>query len=269
MTPRQWRALARAVSSQGPLVPYRVLTPTTTPTSALPVILFLHGSGERGSDNEAQLRVGLPIVVARHPEWFPAIIVCPQAPLGGSWRGETATAAMAALDASQLEWNTDPDRVYLVGMSMGGYGVWQLAIQHPDRFAALVPVCAGVRATPGRPPEHFVDLVAMGAGNVSAVRNASAEGDQRETADVYAAIASRVSRVRIRLFHGSDDDVIPAEESRRMTRALEACGADVQYTEFAGGNHNAWDGAFGDEALWRWLWRQSRRPEKTQPGLVW
>src|SRR3989449_11710843 len=91
-----------------------------------------------------------PVVRAR-PGSFPAVVVSPQAPLDSLWRGAPARAALQALDASLLEFRGDSTRVYLTGLSMGGYGTWQLALEHPSRFAALVPVCGGVGPLPGFP----------------------------------------------------------------------------------------------------------------------
>jgi predicted peptidase len=131
---------------------YQIYVPAAyTPRRRWPVVLFLHGSGERGDDNLAQLREGLAPAIRAHAHWFPLLAVFPQAPAGARWRDATEADVMRILDAVEREWQTDRDRTYLVGMSMGGYGAWQLAMDHPDRFAAIVPVCAGVVPPPRLP----------------------------------------------------------------------------------------------------------------------
>src|SRR5439155_1277158 len=106
----------------------------------------LHGAGERGADGDLQTMVGLGPVVKGRAESFPAVVVLPQAPRDSVWSGAPARAAMQALDAALREFRGDSARVYLTGLSMGGYGTWQLALEHPGRFAALVPICGGIRS---------------------------------------------------------------------------------------------------------------------------
>lgn len=227
----------RAVEVGGARHAYQVYVPAGVGRGS-PVILFLHGSGERGSDNQRQVAVGLGPHIRAHPD-FPAIAVFPQSPWGRSWDGDVAAAALAALDASMREFGGDPRRVYLTGLSRGGYGVWEVAFASPDRFAALVPICAGVRT-----PRPGVDL------RVSAVASEP---------DPHAALAARLRAIPTWIFHGALDDLVPAEESRRMADALRAAGGDVKLTVFPDANHNSWDPAYADPALWPWLFAQ-RRP---------
>src|SRR5690606_20593485 len=123
---------------------YQVFVPAraATPGKA-PVVLFLHGSGERGDDNRSQLEVGLGPRVRAEAARFPAIVVFPQAPEGAEWN-QLAEVVTAQLEAATREFGGDPDRTYLTGLSMGGYGAWDLALRQPGRFAALVPVCGGL-----------------------------------------------------------------------------------------------------------------------------
>ena len=230
------RFVVRAVEVGGARHAYQVYVPAGV-GPASPVILFLHGSGERGDDNRRQVEVGLGPHIRAHPD-FPAIAVFPQSPEGRSWDGDVAAAALAALDASMKELGGDPRRVYLTGLSRGGYGAWEMAFASPERFAALVPICAGVR-----PPRPGADL------QVSAVAS---------EADPYAALAARLRAVPTWIFHGALDDLVPPEESRRMADALRAAGGDVKLTVFPAANHNSWSPAYADPGLWTWLFAQAR-----------
>ena len=118
---------------------------------AWPVVLFLHGSGERGDDNVRQTGEGLGNAIRRSPDRFPAIVVFPQAPGNERWNGKTADRALAMLERTIAEFHGDPERVTAVGISMGGYGVLRIAAAHPERFAAVVSVCGGIL-----PPEYLV-----------------------------------------------------------------------------------------------------------------
>jgi predicted peptidase len=134
--------LDRTVRVDGRDYPYQVYVPRQPIAGPKPIILALHGAGERGSDGLLQTEVGLAGAIRRHPERWAAIVVFPQAPKDQLWAGVPAQVAMAALAQSEREFRTDKDRVYLAGLSMGGNGAWRLAYENPDRFAAVVPVCA-------------------------------------------------------------------------------------------------------------------------------
>ena len=203
-----------------------------------PVVLFLHGSGERGRDGLAPTLVGLGEAIRRHPERFPAVVVFPQAGERERWAGAAARRALTILDASVEEFGGDPERVSAVGLSMGGYGVLRIAAERPGRFAAVVAVCGGIVIPRGLVPSR---APRGGPGT-----------------DPYAAAAEKLAGLPVRLFHGADDPVIPASESRRLAAALSARGADVAYTEFAGVGHESWVEAFGDAALWSWLFARER-----------
>ena len=137
--------LNRTVSIGGKPAHYQVYVPLDyTPARQWPVILFLHGAGERGTDGLLQTQVGLGTAIRQNASWFPAIVVLPQAPPDSIWRGSVAKAALAALEQSIREFHGDRTRLYLTGLSMGGYGVWTLALQRPRMFAAIVAVCGGL-----------------------------------------------------------------------------------------------------------------------------
>ena len=231
------RFVARSIEVAGQRHDYQVFVPARLSRKA-PVVLFLHGSGERGSDNQAQLDAGLGPYLRRHMDDFPAIVVFPQAAEGSEWNQDFGFV-LAQLQAATREFGGDPDRTYLTGLSMGGYGSWDLALREPRRFAALVPICGGL-VHPGRPSM-----------DVAALANAP---------DPYAAAASRLRNVPTWIFHGARDDLVPPEFSRRMHAALQAAGArDARYTEFPDANHNSWDPAYNAPELWLWLFAQKRR----------
>lgn len=231
--------VARELQLHGQTHRYQVFVPAQRGArGTTPVILFLHGSGERGDDGLKQTEAGLGPYLRTHAASFPAIVVFPQSPADQSWQGETAELAMATLEAASREFGADPKRTYLTGMSRGGYGTYELAMLHPDRFAALVPVCGGI-TQPG------ID---------EPLRVAAAESD-----DPFATAAQRLKHLPIWIFHGGKDDLVPPEQSRRMQAALQAVGGNVQYTEFADANHNSWDPTYRYAPLWEWLWQQERK----------
>lgn len=187
------------------------------PAKAWPVILFLHGRGERGSDGLLQTDVGLGRAIRRNPERLPAIAVFPQCPDTVHWDG-ALDIAEAAFKQTLAEYHTDPSRYYLTGLSMGGYGTWIYGAQTADTWAALLPICGG--------------------GNV--------------------ADAQRLAQVPIWAFHGADDTVVPPERSREMVAAVKAAGGTVHYTEYPETAHNAWDQAYGDPKVVKWLLKQRK-----------
>ncbi|QNK03780.1 prolyl oligopeptidase family serine peptidase [Dyella telluris] len=203
---------------------------------AWPVVLFLHGSGERGSDNEAQLNAGLPPWLKAHGADFPAVVVVPQAPDDTVWSGEVERAAMAALEQSIKTWHGDRSRLYLTGLSMGGYGAWQLAVDHPGMFAAAVVICGGVQSLDDM-PELKVYGAPAGAG-------------------AFDWVAQRVQPMPVWIFHGAADDQVPTEESRAMDKALLKVGDPVRYTEYPGVGHGSWLRAYDEPELWPWMFSQ-------------
>ena len=147
---------------------------------------------------------------------------------------------MLALDRAIKEFKGDPKRVVLTGYSAGGNGTWFLASRYPDRFAAIVPVCAFVSEFRGRStPVLYPPLM--------------------PEPEPHSEIARMVARIPVWIFHGAKDDVVLPEESRKMYDALKKLGANVQYTELPNANHNAWDPAYGNAELIEWMLKQ-RRP---------
>ena len=236
--------LDRVVTVAGEEYRYQVYVPRQyEPGHSWPVVLFLHGAGERGSDGLLQTDVGLGTALRRHADRFPCVVVFPQCRAGQVWEGEMEEQALAALDATMEEFHGDESRVYLTGISMGGYGTWAIAGRNPGRFAALVVVCGGVRPPRAEelPPGTMVlPLEQRGPG-------------------AYADAARLIGSTPVWVFHGAEDPIVPVRESRRMVEELEAAGGSVRYTEFPAVGHASWTPAFSDPALPGWL--LSRRLE--------
>jgi len=232
--------LDRSIALGGRSYHYQVYVPadyTTKPT--WPAILFLHGAGERGDDGLLQTNVGLAPAIRQNPSRYPAIVVFPQVPRDSQWVGSPGDMAVAALQQTMREFHVDPRRVYLTGLSMGGHGTWYVAYQHPELFAAVVPICGWVREFP-----QF-------RGSVPAV-----PGD---SAAIMPNLVQRLGKVPIWIFHGEVDQVVNVNGSREPAAALKGAGADVRYTELLGLNHNSWDAAYASEEFRNWLFAQQRR----------
>ena len=216
---------------------YRLMRPAAVEAGkTYPLVLFLHGAGERGNDNAKQLKylptwLGEPESRRTHP----CFVLAPQCREGSrwvevNWSDKTAVpqtpeptadlaAAVAALDAVMRAEPVDRDRVYLTGLSMGGYGSWDLAARMPERFAAMIPICGG--------------------------------GDE--------ATAPQLKTLPIWCFHGAADEVVPVARSRSMVEAVRAAGGSPKYTEFESVGHDSWTPAYRDPDTLDWLFRQ-RRP---------
>ncbi len=141
--------LDRSVTLAGHAYHYQVYVPADYATKpSWPAILFLHGAGERGDDGLLQTNVGLAPAIRQNPSRYPAIVVFPQVPRDSQWVGAPGDMAVAALQQTMREFHVDRNRVYLTGLSMGGHGTWYVAYQHPELFAAVVPICGWVREFP-------------------------------------------------------------------------------------------------------------------------
>jgi predicted peptidase len=186
-----------------------------------PLILFLHGSGERGNDVRQVLNYGLPKRLA-DGLGLPAIVIAPQCPADSDWTLHD-DALVALLDDLAAEYSIDQNRVYLTGLSMGARETWRLACANPQRFAAVVPIC-------GRRPYGL-----------------------RSEED-----AALISHIPIWVFHGARDQVVPIEESNRLVAALRRYGADVRYTVYPDADHDSWTQAYAEAELYPWLFAQRR-----------
>lgn len=232
--------LERSIALGGKQHRYQVFVPSAQAGRGQPpVIVFLHGTGERGDDGAKPTRVGIGSYVRAHQDTFPAIVVFPQAADDTEW-SDNIDLVFAELDAATREFHGDRHRTYLTGLSMGGYGTWDMALHAPQRFAALVPICGGVK-----PLSDERALL------VTAVAN---------EADPYAAIVKRLRGIPVWIFHGAKDDLVPPADDRKLIAAFRAAGAtNARYTEFPDANHNSWDPAYSQTPeLWTWLFAQKR-----------
>lgn len=196
-----------------------------------PLMLFLHGAGEAGTNVWRVDIHGPAKYIAEHPD-FPFIVVSPQCPAEESWSNETL---LALLDEISAHYQVDPDRVYLTGLSMGGYGAWSLALAQPERFAAVIPIAGGGSAIdPG--------LAALGY------------KPQRKAA---------LKRLPIWAFHGAKDNVVPLSESEHMVEAMKKLGADeVKLTIYPEAGHNSWEQTYANPEVYTWLLDHKRPSAK-------
>lgn len=173
-----------------------------------PLLLFLHGKGERGHA-ESVLRHGPPKLIAAGRA-FPFIVVSPICPAEHWWDAETLGALLDRVCADHA---VDEDRIYVTGLSMGGFGTWTLAMTYPDRFAAIAPVCGG-----GSP-----------------------------------YLAERIAHLPVWVFHGAKDPVVPLYESERMVEALQKIGGKVKFTVYSEAGHDCWTETYANDQLYDWL----------------
>ncbi len=224
----------------GGTLPYRLLVPAKIEAEKkYPLVIFLHGAGERGSDNALQLKNGAPAFAKPEArEKFPCFVFAPQCPkdkkwVEMEWGGVTGTApadpgpieklVLSAADALAHEFQIDPDRIYVTGLSMGGFGTWDLITRHPEKFAAAIPVCGG--------------------------------GDKTKAAAAKA--------VPVWAFHGLEDKVVLPVRSQDMVAAVRAAGGTAALTEYPGVAHDSWTFAYSEANLLPWLFAQ-RRGEPAQ-----
>ena len=199
------------------------------PEKPWPIILFLHGRGERGSEGMWQTQIGLAQQIRDHPERWPFIVVMPQCPLRHFWTDpEMLQMAMASLDQEQHEFHTDPDRDYLVGLSLGGYGAWELAKDYPRHWAAIAIASSGIFWSYA--PDRW-----------------------REVSTLPEEYARHIGHVPIWLFHGSDDPVVVPRQSELMYDAIKADNGHIRLWDYQGLRHDCWTRAFNEPELPRWL----------------
>lgn len=219
---------------------YRVLYPLNySPDQKYPVILFLHGAGERGSDNEAQLvHGGDMFALYANQSKFPAIVIAPQCPQDLSWSvynrpekpgdkrfyplAPPATKPMAAvkelLDSYIDQGIVDTKRIYATGLSMGGMGTFDIVTRYPNMFAAATPICGGA--------------------NLDRLSNFK-------------------GKTAFSIYHGAADSVVDVQYSRDANEALKKANADVRYKEYPGVDHNSWNNAFAEPDYLSWMWQHS------------
>ena len=198
-------------------------------TEKPPVILFLHGRGERGSEGMWQTQIGLPQQLRDHPERWPFVVVMPQCPLRHFWTDpEMLQMAMAALEQEMKEFHGDPDRTYLTGISLGGYGAWELTKMYPQHWAAIALAATGIFWSYA--PDRW-----------------------REVSILPAEYARKVGHTPVWLFHGTDDTVVIPRQSDVMFEALKGTQGHVRLWDYQGLRHDCWTRAFNEPELPRWL----------------
>ena len=182
-----------------------------------PLVIFLHGYGECG-DNLELVRKHGPPKLAGEGQQFPFVLASPQCPAEFHWRSSFIISLVEEL----LEnYSIDPNRVYLTGLSMGGYGTWQAALEYPEKFAAIVPICGG---------GSHIDLPFM----------------------------ERLRNLPIWAFHDSGDDVVPYQESVRMVEKVNASGGNAKLTTFHEKSHDSWTAAYANPELYDWMLGKAR-----------
>ncbi|HSH93821.1 MAG TPA: prolyl oligopeptidase family serine peptidase [Roseimicrobium sp.] len=187
-----------------------------------PLMVFLHGAGERGKDLGVLTKHGPPRLIKEGQE-FPFIIVAPQCPVDQCWDDD---AVLGLLEAVMKKQRVDPKRVYLTGLSMGGYATWSLVTKYPERFAAAAPICGG---------GNKIDVLVGGKKKIAALK-----------------------RVPIWVFHGGKDNVVPLAESERMIETLKKAGVkDIQLTVYPEAQHDSWTATYANPALYEWFLKQS------------
>jgi predicted peptidase len=220
--------LTRTVKVGAAAYDYQIYVPAKLrEQTKLPVIVFLHGIGQRGEGGFVPAHGGANAMMRSYLEQIPAIVLLPQCRPGRYWHDpEMERMVTESLRQTVAEFGADESRLYLTGVSMGGFGAWHLASKYPGRFAALVPICGGST------------LIA---------------------ADRFKPIARGIGKTPVWVFHGADDPIVPVSESRGMVAALKAAGGDVRYNEYAGVGHNVWLNVLAERELLPWMLAQRLR----------
>ncbi len=219
------------VNSKGDSLKYRQLSPDYNTTRKYPLVIFLHGSGERGNDNEAQLKWGvMNFATDQNMKLHPSFVIAPQCPTNMSWSLLSGRNKMAASPTKPMELlialiqelknklPVDTNRVYITGLSMGGFGTFDLIGRHPNMFAAAVPVCGG--------------------------------GDSSKV--------NAIKHIPTWIFHGAEDPGVKPALSLTMVEALMKAGAHPGYTQYPEVGHFSWIAAYSDPMMMEWLFRQRR-----------
>lgn len=230
------------MSTSGNELPYRLLIPENfDSTKKYPLVLFLHGAGERGNDNEAQLKHGTSIFTKpENRTKFSAFVLVPQCPKEDYWASAkidrsqqpvnfefnydnpltpALESALELLDTYRHDAFIDTNRVYITGLSMGGMGTFEAVAKRPDFFAAAAPICGG--------------------------------GDPR-------FYGEKTAKVAFWIFHGAKDNVVSVEHSRTMYKRIRALGGKVIYKEYPNIEHNSWENAFAEETFLPWMFAMKR-----------
>lgn len=215
--------------SSGATLPYQIFVPDPLPANQkLPLVLFLHGAGERGNDNTNQLKHGAMDLIRYAQSNEAAVLLFPQCPRNKRWAevnwnapthtmpkqpSDPMTLVFKLLDEKMKKLPIDKNRIYVTGISMGGYGTWDILQRRPGFFAAAMPICGG--------------------GDVTG--------------------APLMKSTPIWIIHGDQDKAVPVSRSRDMVAALKACGGVIRYTEIPGAGHDVWTRTYADVSMLKWL----------------
>jgi predicted peptidase len=217
---------------------YRLLKPKDyDKTKKYPLVLFFHGAGERGNDNKKQLVHGMRDFASdKIMEQYPCFVVAPQCPSGVQWV-DTPWSALShempdkptqpmrmsidLVGELEKEFSIDSNRLYVTGLSMGGFGTWDTIQRNPDMFAAAAPICGG--------------------------------GDSR------LELVKPIANLPIWAFHGDKDTAVKTQRSRDMIDALKKAGGSPRYTEYPGIGHNSWSATYSNPELYKWMFSQQRK----------
>jgi len=195
---------------------YLLFVPDTLPDSGqYPLMLFLHGSGERGSNINLVKKHGPPSFLDTNTD-FPFVVVSPQCPSNKTWNTQNL---LALLDHIESTLPIDKNKIYVTGLSLGGYGTWDLAQAAPERFAAIAPICGG--------------------GNLE---------------NIY-----KMRNVPTWVFHGAKDNAVPHQESDRLVKQLKEYKSDVKYTLYPNLAHNCWLKTYKNQELYSWLLSKEKK----------
>ena len=185
-----------------------------------PLVLFLHGAGERGDGSEEKLPLVCVNALSKYAEEgeeYPFILLCPQCPENIVWNNIVLTLR-ALVDKIAAQYSVDPDRIVCTGLSMGGFGTWEMGVTYPDFFAAIAPVCGGG----------------------------------------FSWRAALLKDMPVWAFHGDADSVVPISYSETMVEAIKKAGGNPKFTVFPGVNHNSWDSAYQTTDVVKWLTEQRK-----------
>jgi predicted peptidase len=212
--PRESGFLDKTIEYNGATVKYVVFVPKGyTAEKPHPTILFLHGSGEQGEDGKKQATQGLGNAIKLAEDKWNYIVIFPQKPPGRGGFGEHEKLILDVVEKTKKEYKVDEKRLYITGLSMGGYGTWMLTCKYPTMFAAAAPICGG-----GNPAE-----------------------------------AAKIKDLPIWNFHGDKDTAVPIKKSQDMIDAVKAAGGSPKFTIYEGVGHNSWDKAYREEKLYEWF----------------
>ncbi len=214
-------------------LPYRIFIPEKMSKKPIPLVMFLHGAGERGNDNKVQVVHAVRDLITYSQNNEPMIIIAPQCPKNKKWvevdwdklshtmPKDPSYGMQLTLELIKKickEFPIDKNRLYITGLSMGGYGTWDIIQRRPKMFAAAMPVCGG--------------------------------GD--------IAGAPLFKELPIWVFHGDNDGAVPVTRARNMVKALKKCGSKVKYTEYPGVGHNSWAQTYANKDVLKWFFSQKR-----------